>query len=149
MSTLRLQVILARAGIASRRAAEALVREGSVTVNGAVVRELGTKADPEKDEIAVRGQPLGAPPDKDATLAVDEHHADARPVGQHFFLCHERVQLCRWDRTAALTGTSTKPLPSSLAAQSASCLMVAGVAFTTPPAHTTIALSYYYDQAIF
>jgi 23S rRNA pseudouridine2605 synthase len=64
MSTLRLQVILARAGIASRRAAEALVREGSVTVNGAVVRELGTKADPQKDEIAVRGQPLGAPPDK-------------------------------------------------------------------------------------
>ncbi|MEW6055246.1 MAG: pseudouridine synthase [Bdellovibrionota bacterium] len=52
----RLQKILARAGIASRRNAEILILEGAVTVNGRVVSELGTKADPEKDKIKVNGK---------------------------------------------------------------------------------------------
>lgn len=52
----RLQKIIANAGIASRRKAEELILEGSVTVNGQVVRELGTKADPEKDAIKVKGK---------------------------------------------------------------------------------------------
>jgi 23S rRNA pseudouridine2605 synthase len=52
----RLQKLIAQAGIASRRAAEELIREGAVTVNGDVVTELGTKADPEKDHIKVRGK---------------------------------------------------------------------------------------------
>lgn len=52
----RLQKIIAQAGIASRRAAEELITEGQVTVNGKVVTELGTKADPEKDHIKVRGK---------------------------------------------------------------------------------------------
>lgn len=47
----RLQKILSAAGIASRRAAEALIMEGRVSVNGQVVRELGTRADPDRDEI--------------------------------------------------------------------------------------------------
>jgi pseudouridine synthase len=51
----RLQKILARAGFASRRGAEALMQEGRVTVNGALVRELGTKADPARDDIRVDG----------------------------------------------------------------------------------------------
>ena len=51
----RLQKVLARAGFASRRGAEALMREGRVTVNGAIVRELGTKADPGQDDIRVDG----------------------------------------------------------------------------------------------
>ena len=42
----RLQKILSQAGIASRRAAEQLMLDGRVTVNGTPVRELGTKADP-------------------------------------------------------------------------------------------------------
>jgi 23S rRNA pseudouridine2605 synthase len=52
----RLQKLIAQAGIASRRAAEQLILDGEVSVNGAVVRELGTKADPEKDHIKVRGK---------------------------------------------------------------------------------------------
>jgi pseudouridine synthase len=51
----RLQKVLARAGFASRRGAEALMQEGRVTVNGAVVRELGTKADPAHDDVRVDG----------------------------------------------------------------------------------------------
>ena len=52
----RLQKLIAQAGIASRRAAEELIRNGDVTVNGEIVTELGTKADPEKDHIKVRGK---------------------------------------------------------------------------------------------
>ncbi len=52
----RLQKIIAQAGIASRRAAEELISTGEVTVNGAIVTELGTRADPEKDHIKVRGK---------------------------------------------------------------------------------------------
>ncbi|MDD5475722.1 MAG: pseudouridine synthase [Syntrophales bacterium] len=51
----RLQKIIAAAGIASRRAAESLILEGLVSVNGEVVTELGRKADPSKDVIRVRG----------------------------------------------------------------------------------------------
>ena len=51
----RLQKVLARAGFASRRGAEGLMQEGRVTVNGTIARELGTKADPVKDDIRVDG----------------------------------------------------------------------------------------------
>lgn len=57
----RLQKILAHAGVASRRKAEQLMLEGRVTLNGAVVTELGTKADPQLDHIKVDGKRLGAP----------------------------------------------------------------------------------------
>lgn len=53
---LRLQKILSQAGIASRRAAERLIGEGRVTVNGRTVREMGTKADPAVDDIRVDGR---------------------------------------------------------------------------------------------
>jgi 23S rRNA pseudouridine2605 synthase len=52
----RLQKIISRAGIASRRAAEKLILEGQVKVNGKIVRELGTKADVSRDKIFVRGK---------------------------------------------------------------------------------------------
>jgi 23S rRNA pseudouridine2605 synthase len=51
----RLQKILARGGIASRRAAESLILEGRVRVNGRIVRELGAKADPRTDRVEVDG----------------------------------------------------------------------------------------------
>src|SRR6201984_3013201 len=54
----RLQKILAAAGIAPRRKAEEIIVAGRVTVNGKVVTELGTKADPVRDAIFVDGQPL-------------------------------------------------------------------------------------------
>jgi 23S rRNA pseudouridine2605 synthase len=56
MPTERLQKILARGGLASRRAAESLITEGRVRVNGRIVTELGTKADPRHDRIEVDGK---------------------------------------------------------------------------------------------
>jgi 23S rRNA pseudouridine2605 synthase len=56
----RLQKIIARAGIASRRSAEELVTSGRVRVNGRVVTELGAKADPRTDKVEVDGQRLVA-----------------------------------------------------------------------------------------
>jgi len=57
----RLQKILSQAGVASRRASEQLMLEGRVTVNGAPVRELGTKADPAVDDIRVDGRRIRLP----------------------------------------------------------------------------------------
>ncbi len=57
----RLQKILAQAGIASRRAAEQIILEGRVIVNGQVVTELGTRADATKDHIRVDGKLLHGP----------------------------------------------------------------------------------------
>jgi 23S rRNA pseudouridine2605 synthase len=54
----RLQKIIAAAGITSRRRAEELISGGHVQVNGTVVTELGTKADPESDHIRVDGKLL-------------------------------------------------------------------------------------------
>ncbi|HEY2843852.1 MAG TPA: pseudouridine synthase, partial [Bryobacteraceae bacterium] len=57
----RLQKILSQAGIASRRKAEELIQAGHVTVNGAVITELGSKADLERDHIKVSNKLLRAP----------------------------------------------------------------------------------------
>lgn len=57
----RLQKILSRAGFASRRGAEKVMAEGRLTVNGRVVTELGTKADPERDDVRVNGVRVRAP----------------------------------------------------------------------------------------
>ena len=54
----RLQKIIARAGIASRRHAEELIKSGLVTVNGQTITELGSKADEAKDHIKVQGKLL-------------------------------------------------------------------------------------------
>lgn len=57
----RLQKILARAGVASRREAERLIQAGRVSINGRVVTVLGTKADPLRDEVRVDGDVVGRP----------------------------------------------------------------------------------------
>src|SRR6202040_1734514 len=67
----RLQKLLAHAGIASRRNAEQLIREGRVKVNGAVITELGSKADPERDHIKVDGKRVSAP-EKPVYLAMNK-----------------------------------------------------------------------------
>jgi 23S rRNA pseudouridine2605 synthase len=54
----RLQKIIARAGIASRRHAEELIKSGLVTVNGQTITELGSKADESSDHIKVQGKLL-------------------------------------------------------------------------------------------
>ncbi len=58
MASERLQKIIAASGIASRRKAEEIIAAGRVTLNGKVVVEQGTKADPQRDEICVNGKPL-------------------------------------------------------------------------------------------
>jgi 23S rRNA pseudouridine2605 synthase len=54
----RLQKIIAASGVASRRKAEELITAHRVTLNGEVVTELGTKADPDRDKISIDGTPL-------------------------------------------------------------------------------------------
>ncbi|MBD0305994.1 MAG: rRNA pseudouridine synthase [Nitrospiraceae bacterium] len=55
---IRLQKVIADAGVASRRKAEAMIEAGRVTVNGRVVRELGTRVDAERDHVKVDGRHL-------------------------------------------------------------------------------------------
>jgi 23S rRNA pseudouridine2605 synthase len=54
----RLQKFLAEAGVASRRAAEQIILDGRVKVNGQPVRLLGTKVEPGRDTVTVDGQPV-------------------------------------------------------------------------------------------
>jgi 23S rRNA pseudouridine2605 synthase len=79
----RLQKIISRAGIASRRHAEDLIRSGQVRVNGVVITELGAKADPERDRVEAAGKVAQAsdarvyllmnkPPEVVSTLADPE-----------------------------------------------------------------------------
>ena len=60
----RLQKIIARAGVTSRRKAEELIVRGLVSVNGRAVTELGSKADPERDHIKVSGKLLTRSPSR-------------------------------------------------------------------------------------
>ncbi len=66
----RLQKIIGRAGIASRRHAEQLILSGQVRVNGVVVRELGTKADPATDKIEAAGRTVGTTAQRHVYLAL-------------------------------------------------------------------------------
>jgi 23S rRNA pseudouridine2605 synthase len=56
VAKLRLQKLLAQAGVASRRRAEDMIRAGEVTVGGAVVTELGISVDPHTDRVEVHGK---------------------------------------------------------------------------------------------
>src|SRR5215469_17022929 len=68
----RLQKIIARAGIASRRHAEELILSGQVKVNGKVVRELGTKADPAADTIEVSGKKISNTQERKVYLLLNK-----------------------------------------------------------------------------
>jgi pseudouridine synthase len=68
----RLQKFLARAGIASRRHAEALIAAGLVTVNGKVVREQGVRVHPGSDTVRVRGELVRTPDDAHLYLLMNK-----------------------------------------------------------------------------
>lgn len=72
MAEERLQKILSRLGIASRRRAEEMILAGMISVNGAVVTELGSKADLAKDHIKVNGKLLKTAPPKLVYLALNK-----------------------------------------------------------------------------
>jgi 23S rRNA pseudouridine2605 synthase len=57
---MRLQKFLAQAGVASRRAAEKLIAEGKVRVNGVAIETLGTQVDPNKDRVELDGKRMRA-----------------------------------------------------------------------------------------
>src|SRR5215470_17144259 len=68
----RLQKIIARAGIASRRHAEQLILSGQVRVNGEVVTELGSKADLAHDKIEVSGKKLSTGDERKVYLLLNK-----------------------------------------------------------------------------
>lgn len=89
----RLQKIIARAGIASRRHAEELITSGLVTVNGEIITELGSKADASRDHIKVSGKllrpekrrvylALYKPPEVVATMSDPEGRRSLRDLLQ-------------------------------------------------------------------
>jgi 23S rRNA pseudouridine2605 synthase len=86
----RLQKILSRAGVASRRGSEDVMTQGRVTVNGEVVKELGTKADVTKDDIRVDGVRI-KPPQEPVYLVLNKpkgvittrHDPEGRPTVMH------------------------------------------------------------------
>jgi 23S rRNA pseudouridine2605 synthase len=64
MSLVRINKLLSHAGIASRRVADELITQGRIEINGHVVTELGTKVDPERDDVRVDGRRLGKAPER-------------------------------------------------------------------------------------
>lgn len=69
---IRLQKFLADAGICSRRKAEELITSGRVSVNGAVITQLGTKVDPARDKVAVNGKPISSRQAEPVTIVLNK-----------------------------------------------------------------------------
>jgi 23S rRNA pseudouridine2605 synthase len=101
MATERLQKVLARAGVASRRAAETLIADGRVSVNGRTAT-LGQSADVGVDQVAVDGQPL-------AGAARPRHYAVYKPVGYLSSAYDERGRRAVVDLVPAPAGTRLWP----------------------------------------
>ena len=59
----RLNKLLAHAGLGSRRYCETLITSGRVMIDGHIVRDLATKVDPERQRVAVDGEPVRKPPE--------------------------------------------------------------------------------------
>ena len=88
----RLQKILARAGIASRRKAEEMITQGRVQVNGKIITALGTKADDARDHIRVDGKLLQGPErlryfvlNKPKGFVTTVRDPEGRPTVMQFF----------------------------------------------------------------
>lgn len=90
---LRLQKVLAQAGLGSRRACEDLIAQGRVRVDGAVVRQLGTRVDPVTAVIHVDGERVPTAPDQ-VVLAVN------KPRGMHSTMSDDRGRPCIGDLVA-------------------------------------------------
>jgi pseudouridine synthase len=80
---IRLQKILSAAGVASRRAAERLIVEGRVSVNGETITQLGTRADPDADDIRVDGRRIGRPKRRYIVLHKPRGYVTTRSDPEH------------------------------------------------------------------
>ena len=89
----RLQKVLSQAGIASRRVAERMIRDGRVEVDGMIVTELGTRVDPDASEIRVDGAKVRL----DDTLV---HLALNKPKGMHSTMSDDQGRPCVGDLVA-------------------------------------------------
>ena len=109
----RLQKILSAAGVASRRLSEELIVQGRVTVNGVTAKELGTKADPSRDDIRVDGRRIHVDQrrryillNKPRGYVTTRHDPQGRPTvldlvrGVHG-TCTRRASRLRFGRIAA------------------------------------------------
>lgn len=80
----RLQKVIARAGIASRREAEKMILDGRVTVNGKIISELGSKVKARKDIILVDGKKINLPSSKDIFwVAVNKPKSVLSTIGDY------------------------------------------------------------------
>lgn len=87
---LRLQKVLAQAGLGSRRACEEMITQGRVRVDGAVVRQMGTRVDPVTAVIHVDGERVPTAPNQ-VVLAVN------KPRGMHTTMTDDRGRSCIGD----------------------------------------------------
>jgi 23S rRNA pseudouridine2605 synthase len=95
----RLHKVLAHAGVASRRAAERMIRDHRIRVNGSVVAELGTQVDPARDRIEVDGRPLARTETTHRYLALNKpvgvvstaHDPEGRPTVVDLVHAQQRV----------------------------------------------------------
>lgn len=87
---IRLQKVLSQAGVASRRVAERMIRDGRIEVDGRIVTEQGTRVDPEVSEIRVDGVRVRF----DDTLV---HLAINKPKGMHSTMSDDRGRPCVGD----------------------------------------------------
>jgi pseudouridine synthase len=95
---IRLQKVLAAAGVASRRAVEEMIVKGRIKVNGKVVKELGTRINPEVDQVQVDGTPWQLDPDriyfafhKPKGVVSTMADENGRPCLSDFFMGFDRV----------------------------------------------------------
>jgi pseudouridine synthase len=70
--TVRLNKFLAHAGVCSRREADRWIAEGRVSVNGAVIMELGEKIDPERDKVLANGRPVRVEAEKPVYILLNK-----------------------------------------------------------------------------
>lgn len=100
---IRLQLLLARAGVASRREAEKLIEAGEVTVNGRVVTELGARAVPGRDHVKVGGRLIGQ-------RHRPEYWLYHKPVGCVTTMRDPQKRFCVGDVIEALGGHGLFPV---------------------------------------
>lgn len=121
---IRLQKFISECGAASRRGAEELIKAGKVRVNGAVVKELGTKVDPVHDRVQVRNQII-KPPEKGILLLHKPRGVvstlsdpEGRPTVGDFLTKHYRsyfpVGRLDWDSSGLMIMTNDGELAQRL-----------------------------------